>query len=82
MRLTVFREERKIGALDIHANEPFLGFTYDDDYVTSSDKNAISLSLPVVESRYSGKQARPFFEGLLPEGEARDAITRRLAMES
>jgi len=80
MKLNVFRDNIKIGSLDIHANEPFYGFTYDSIYLNSPVAKPLSLSLPLTESRYSGIQAQPYFEGLLPEGEARDAISRRLGI--
>ena len=80
MKLNVFRGNVMIGALDIHANEPFYGFTYDDGYLSSPEAAPISLSLPLIGSRYPSDLAQPYFEGLLPEGEARDAISRRLGI--
>jgi len=80
MKLNVFCSNVKIGSLDIQANEPFYGFTYDNGYLSSNEAVPISLSLPLTESRYPSEQAQPYFEGLLPEGEARDAISRRLGV--
>jgi len=78
MRLSVFFGTDKIGSLDMALNEPFYGFTYDSRYLASPQAIPISLSLPLTEARFSGAQTQPYFEGLLPEGEARDAIARRL----
>jgi len=80
MSLDVFRNDIKIGVLDIQANEPFYGFEYDVDYLASPGARPLSLSLPLVETRYSSDRAQPYFEGLLPEDEARDAIARRLGI--
>jgi serine/threonine-protein kinase HipA len=42
----------------------------------------ISVSMPVVSRRYGTKVVRPFFNGLLPEGEARMIITYDLGIDS
>ena len=80
MKLNVYMGNVKAGSLDIASNEPFYGFTYDGEYLTSPEARLLSLSLPMVESRYPGAQAQPYFEGLLPEGESRNAIARRLGI--
>ena len=80
MKMNVFRENLKLGTLDIQANEPFFGFTYDNEYLAQPTVLPLSLSLPLTESRYSGIQAAPYFEGLLPEGDARNIISRRLGI--
>jgi len=80
MKLNVFMGNVKAGSLDIAANEPFYGFTYDSEYLASPKSLPLSLSLPMTESRYPGIQAQPYFEGLLPEGESRSAIARRLGI--
>jgi len=80
--LRVYRAEMYIGSLDMRDSEPFYGFTYDNSYLASSLALPLSLSLPLSDSRYSGEKALPYFEGLLPEGEARAAIARRLGIPS
>jgi len=80
MKLNVYRGKVKVGSLDLAASEPFYGFTYDNGYLSSPSALPLSLSLPLVASRYSGIEAQPYFEGLLPEGDARDAIARRLGI--
>lgn len=42
----------------------------------------VSMSMPVAIQRYGNKIARPFFHGLLPEGEARTIISYDLGIES
>jgi serine/threonine-protein kinase HipA len=80
MKLNVFRGNVKAGSLDMLANEPFYGFTYDSEYLASQMALPLSLSLPLSKFRYSGIQAQPYFEGLLPEGAARTAIARHLGI--
>jgi len=80
MKLNVFRGIVKVGTLDMYANEPFYGFTYDSEYLSTQSAQPLSLSLPLAPSRYPGTEAQSFFEGLLPEGEARDAIAKRLGI--
>ena len=75
--LYVYKNETRVGLLDIQASEPFYGFSYDIEYLALPEARPLSLSLPLTGSRYTGEQAQPYFEGLLPEGEARDAIARR-----
>lgn len=80
MKLNVYRNAVRVGMLDIFTNEPFFGFTYDSEYLASPNARQLSLSLPLAEARYPSNAARPFFEGLLPEGGARDTIARRLGV--
>jgi len=80
MGLNVYRNNKKVGLLDIEANEPFYGFTYDSEYLAIETAQPLSLSLPLTESRHSGSVAEPYFEGLLPEGDARDIISQRLGI--
>ena len=82
MELSVFRGELKIGSLDLAASETFFGFTYDNEYLSYSRAVPLSVSLPLADSRYSADKAKPYFEGLLPEGEARSIIARRLGISS
>ena len=39
----------------------------------------LSLSLPLTNQRYAHGVVRAFLDGLLPEGEAREAIAREIA---
>lgn len=42
----------------------------------------VSMSMPVASQRYGNKTTRPFFHGLLPEGEARSIIAYDLGLDS
>jgi serine/threonine-protein kinase HipA len=43
-------------------------FTYDTEYIKSSDAHPISLSLPLQKEPYRDKTLLPYFDGLIPEG--------------
>ena len=43
-------------------------FAYDAEYLTLSDAQAISLTLPLREAPYESNVLFPFFDGLIPEG--------------
>jgi serine/threonine-protein kinase HipA len=57
-----------------------LVFTYDKAYLAINKPNALSISLPLQESPFNDKAARPFFAGLLPDGEKRDQVARILGV--
>ena len=42
----------------------------------------VSMSMPVASQRYGNKTTRPFFHGLLPEGETRSIIAYDLGLDS
>ena len=68
MILNVYLHNSFVGTLDIQASEPFFGFKYSDEYLSSPDAQPLSLSLSLINTRFPFNQAQPFFEGLLPEG--------------
>lgn len=43
-------------------------FLYDSDYLKSDKAEAISLTLPLIDSPYRDNVLFPFFDGLIPEG--------------
>ena len=43
-------------------------FVYDKAYLDSIDAEAVSLTLPLKATAYTGKVLFPFFDGLIPEG--------------
>lgn len=54
-----------------------LAFQYAEEIVAESPRGIVlSASLPVEQARFSNARARPFFEGLLPEGAIREQIAR------
>lgn len=69
---------------DVGLIETFPGsgerFTYDPCWVEEMPRAPLSLSLPVRREPYCAKEMRPYFEGLLPEGDARKAASRALGV--
>ena len=53
-------------------------FAYDSSYLQAQTAGALSCSLPLSAKSFSQDDARPYFEGLLPEGHARQAIAAAL----
>lgn len=82
MSLSVLWDSVKVGTLDMASGEGFYGFTYDPAYLASTNPTPLSHSLPLTPRRFSGNEALPFFEGLLPEGDARIAVARKLGVPS
>ena len=53
-------------------------FSYSSDWLEAMGGVGISLSLPPSEKVYRASEMRPYFEGLLPEEDARKSIARSL----
>lgn len=75
--LNVYRGPYLVGVLDMSAGDVFYGFTYAESYLHAPGAVPLSASLPLSPARYEGAQAVPFFEGLLPEGDARLVVARQ-----
>ena len=43
-------------------------FIYDDEYLSSTNATAVSLTLPMKKEEYTSKTLFSFFDGLIPEG--------------
>jgi len=55
-----------------------LNFTYSVRWLESTGAQPLSISLPLRAEPYDDKATRPFFAGLLPEGDKRKLIARAL----
>lgn len=55
-----------------------LNFWYAPDWLKRADAVALSCSLPLQTQAFDDHKARPFFAGLLPEGEMRRLIAQQL----
>ena len=53
-------------------------FAYAADYLSAANAHPLSVSLPLREELYSPFEAKPYFEGLVPEGEARRLVAAEL----
>jgi serine/threonine-protein kinase HipA len=54
-----------------------LSFCYASDWLEQSDAVALSASLPLQAERFDDRKTRPFFAGLLPEGQMRRLIAQQ-----
>jgi len=77
--LAVYWESRLVGHLEQDANR-FLVFRYASEWLTSSTRSPISLSLPLQEEPFLNNKAAPFFSNLLPETGVRALIAQRLGV--
>ncbi len=73
--LDVFLHAARAGRLERLAGAK-VRFRYDEDWVEAGQA-PLSLSLPVCTESYEDDECRPFFSGLLPEGEFLKSIARR-----
>ena len=56
-------------------------FSYDSEYLSSSDSEPISLTLPLSNEPYRSMVLFPFFDGLIPEGWLLDIAERSWKIE-
>ncbi len=70
--MSVFRSAyvyvRNIFAGTLQESDEGYNFTYDSEYLSSGNRSAVSLTLPLTEEAYTSKTLFPFFDGLIPEG--------------
>jgi serine/threonine-protein kinase HipA len=59
-----------------------LNFRYDPDWLSRPDAVSLSSSLPLQAEPFDDHHARPFFAGLLPEGELRRLIAQQFQVSS
>lgn len=59
-----------------------LSFRYAPDWLSRPDAVALSSSLPLQAEPFDDHQTRPFFAGLLPEGQLRRLIARQFQVSS
>jgi len=73
--LSVYFFNEPVGTLTQIAGE--LNFTYDNNWLSHSQRQPLSCSLPLQANAFTDAQSRPFFAGLLPEGELRKMLARQ-----
>lgn len=74
--LLAYREPHVVGTI----SRASMTFRYDAKYLASPHSAPISLSLPLSHEAYELRDLQPYFEGLLPEGEARRALAGELRL--
>jgi len=55
-----------------------LNFSYESDWLNTSNSIPLSQSLPLQSQAFDDRATRPFFAGLLPEGDKRKLIAQTL----
>ncbi len=79
--LNVYREATLVGHLEPVAGQG-LSFRYAESWLSSPRPRAISLSLPLQAGPFDPQVARAWFANLLPEGEVREHVARRLGVSA
>jgi serine/threonine-protein kinase HipA len=52
----------------IYENDEGYFFSYDDNYLSNKNSQAVCMAMPLSEKTYHSKTLFPFFDGLIPEG--------------
>ncbi|HRZ13044.1 MAG TPA: type II toxin-antitoxin system HipA family toxin [Kiritimatiellia bacterium] len=77
--LSVYLHGRLVGRLE-QDSSGLLQFTYDQTWLAMPDATPLSRALPLQAESFSGKKARPFFAGILPEEGPRKQIAKILGI--
>lgn len=73
--LNVFLGDAPVGRLE-QDDSGAMWFTYDPAWLSNAAAIPLSHSLPLSDTRYKRSECRPFFAGLLPEGDSRKLIAK------
>ncbi|MFN3731386.1 type II toxin-antitoxin system HipA family toxin [Comamonas testosteroni] len=73
--LEVWLFDRRVGSLSLVNGR--LNFSYAPDWLALPQATALSQSLPLQAELFDDHQTRPFFAGLLPEGQMRRLIAQQ-----
>jgi serine/threonine-protein kinase HipA len=77
--LNVFWDTTLVGHL-VKMEGQDMSFQYAEPYLSSKHPQPISISLPLQEETFSGPISKSWFANLLPEGEIRGHVARRLGV--
>lgn len=77
--LHVFWDDVRVGRLTRTAPQT-MTFRYDDAYLATPRPRPISVALPLHPEPFPADRSRAWFAGLLPEGEVRGHVARRLGV--
>lgn len=78
--LEVWLFAKRVGTLALIDGR--LNFRYSPDWLSRPDAVALSGSLPLQAESFDDRHTRPFFAGLLPEGQLRRLIAQQLQVSS
>jgi serine/threonine-protein kinase HipA len=73
--LYVFYENQRVGVFSRDENL-ISSFSYDEQWQVGQHSFPLSLAMPLSDRTFNNKITLSFFENLLPEGDARDALER------
>jgi serine/threonine-protein kinase HipA len=79
--LDVYLKEHLVGLL-AQDNHGEITFQYAEGWLNDPSATALSHSLPLRKEKYSRRECRGFFGGILPEGEKREVIARNLGVSA
>lgn len=74
-KLNVFYEEKVVGTL-FRDEDLIYSFSYSENWLKDKTAFQLSLAMPLRKEKFGNKVTLSFFENLLPEGEARDALEK------
>lgn len=77
--LSVWWDHDLVGTLEL-TRDGAMSFVYAAAWIDDPKRPPISISLPKRAQRFSARECRPFFAGLLPEDQQRDAVAAVLAL--
>ena len=79
--LSVWWDDRLVGTLAL-SRHGSMSFAYAPSWLAEPGLTPLSISLPKREPRFSARECRPFFAGLLPEEGQREAVAAALALSN
>ncbi len=79
--LSVWWDDRLVGTLKL-TRHGSMSFAYSPSWLAEPGLTPLSISLPKREPRFSERECRPFFAGLLPEEGQREAVASALALSN
>ncbi len=78
---SVLFKNDEAGILTQHDDGSFT-FRYHDDWVSNSDRQSISLTLPKAQKEFHAQYLFPFFYNMLPEGSNKEVVCKLNRIES
>lgn len=79
-KLNIFYEDKKVGTL-FRDEDLIYSFSYSESWLNEKEAFQLSLAMPLRKEKFGNKITLSFFENLLPEGEARDALEKSSEFE-
>jgi len=71
-KAVIYNHERRAGILE--ESETGYRFQYDPEYLSQTEAEPISLTLPLQKEPHESTVLFPFFDGLIPEGWLLDVV--------